>query len=137
MNALEDAFWSARAIHLARLSGGRSGAAVVIRRGKSIAESVADLRHAPELGALFAAGGRARGGTLSLSHLPTPRAAEVARERGITRLVLPHTCVLQGPSLGVWIDASIRVERAPGPDRSQVLDSRARRERRVRAAASA
>lgn len=110
VNWLEDAFWSARAQQLASAAGEAARAALVVRRGKVIAQAV-HARGAPELTAIVEASPRAQGATLYLAHAPAAHAIEVARRARVGRVVLGAGVWLDARAILAWERAGIRVER--------------------------
>ena len=111
MNTLEDTFWSARTAQLAGAAGEGARAALVVRRGRAIAQAI-HLRGAPELTAIVDASPRAHGATLYVAHAPDAYAIDIARRAGIGRVVLAAGVALDRRAAFAWEDAGIRVDRA-------------------------
>jgi len=110
VNWLEDAFWSARAEQLARTGGDDARAAIVIRRGRVIAQAV-HVRGAPELTAITEASPRAHGATIYVAHPPDVIAIDVAQRARVGRIVLGAGVLLDARSMLAWQRAGVRIDR--------------------------
>jgi hypothetical protein len=110
MNWLEDAFWSARAAQLASSAGAEGRAALVVRRGRLLAQAIEE-RGAPELAAIAQATPRAHGSTVYLAHPPDALAIELARTARVRRIVLGAGVWLEPRKALDWERSGIRVER--------------------------
>ena len=110
MNWLEDAFWSARVAQLASSEGKDGRAALIVRRGRVIAEAIQD-RGAPELVAIARATPRAHGATLYLAHAPDALAIDLARRARVGRIVLGAGVWLEARTALAWERSGIRIDR--------------------------
>ncbi|AKF05635.1 hypothetical protein [Sandaracinus amylolyticus] len=111
MNTLEDAFWSARASALAAQSHGR--AAIVVKRGKRLAEAVtSSARQAAIHLAILDAGAAARGATVYLAQAPTRDALELASRARVQRIVVPAGAEIARELEDVASSARVTVTRA-------------------------
>ncbi|UJR81758.1 hypothetical protein [Sandaracinus amylolyticus] len=111
MNMLEDAFWSARASALAARSRGR--AAIVVKRGKRLAEAVTSSARVAAIHlAILDAGSAARGATVYLAQAPTRDALELASRARVQRIVVPSDAEIARELEDVASSARVTVTRA-------------------------
>lgn len=92
MNALEDAFWTARALGLAARLGSRGHAAVLVRRGRALGQLVTRTAAGPWAWLREAIGPNG-GGTLYLSFTPGAVVIDEGRRARLARIVTPSAVI--------------------------------------------